>query len=416
MIPLQIDHLHSKPHLEFFLFFIYLFFFSFACVPRQEIQKPSIDLNRTKKDYPRILGAQVTLFESKDFKELGRSLDQMSAAGVNTLIFRVFQNRGDRKHGFVRANRSMGVYFNTDHAPLVEDVLSQVCDMAHERGLMVFAWMTTRQSDWLIQRRPDLGGWKLDTKTGKIGRTGGLDLFSPEVVVYLQNIYADLAQYPIDGILFQDDLVLRHTEGFGPHAEKRYLKRFGKVLHPSRIFTVQDKRLRYRPEFWNWARWKNQRILEVIDSIVHKVAETRPDIYWALNGYYESVTDPKNALAWYAQDLEKALDHRIDYLSLMAYHRQIMEELRVPYRESLQLLTAMSREAAVIAKNPHRVFIKIQTLNWHTEEPLPDSEIGQAFDAVLQGASPGLVYIRGKNPPSLNAIRRYFLPYSSRIP
>jgi biofilm PGA synthesis lipoprotein PgaB len=377
-------------------------------MPQEMVKHPLLAAPQTGDRYPRILGAQVTLFESRNDEAFGRSLDQMRNAGVNTLIFRVFQNPGDRKHGFIQGTARMGVYFETDQAPVVEDVLGRVCFMAHQRGMKVFAWMTTRQSAWVLQKRLDLSGWMYDPEKRNLIRTAGLDLFHPEVVVYLQELYNDLAQYPIDGILFQDDLVLRHTEGFGPEAERLYLDSFGKVLQPAHLFVTDHGRVKYKPEFWTWADWKNKRILEVIDAIVEVVSMERPDILWALNGYYESVTDPGNGLAWYSQNLARALAHRIDYLSIMAYHRQIMEELQISYHEALKLLTAMSQDAVFIAKNPDRVLMKIQAMDWKTEQPLPGNEIRQVLDAVLTGGRTGLIYVRGQHPPPLTPVREAF--------
>lgn len=385
-----------------------------ACYPQEKIEKtekvvqPSPGSPLQEARYPRILGAQVTLFESQDDESFARSLDQMRAAGVNTLFFRVFQNPGDRGHGFIHGKVKTGVYFETSKAPVVEDVLGRVCAMAHDRGMRVFAWMTTRRCGWLLRERPDLAGWTWDPKTGHMVRSKDLDLFHPEVAAYLQDLFSDLARYPIDGILFQDDLVLRHTEGFGPEAGRLYLHEFGRELNPLNLFELREGRISYRPEFRAWAAWKNRRILEVIDSLADRVAEVRPGLYWALNGYYESVTDPKHGLAWYAQDLKAASSHRIDYIAVMAYHRQIMDELHISYDAALALITALTRDAMAMAGGPDRVLIKVQTLDWHTEEPLPDHEIAQVFDAVLGQGRPGLVYVRGKAPPPLGPVRDAF--------
>jgi biofilm PGA synthesis lipoprotein PgaB len=350
----------------------------------------------------------VTLFDSQSYEALGASLDQMRAAGVNTLFFRVFQNRGDRSHGFVRSRTGAGVYFATDHAPVVADVLGRVCAMAHARGLRVFAWMTTRQCGWLLEERPDLAGWRFDPARGAVVRTAGLNLFHPEVTAYLRRLFADLARHPIDGVLFQDDLVLRHTEGLGPEADRQYRRRFGRGLTPERLFDRQDGRLVYSSEFWRWAVWKNEQILRVVDAVIESAAARHAGLYWALNGYYESVTEPRQGLAWYAQDLQRALSGRVDYLCIMAYHRQIMEELALPYGEALAYLTGMTREAIRMAEHPHRIIMKVQSLDWHTESPLPAAELSQVFQAVRAGGETGLVYVRGKNPPPLAPVRRVY--------
>ena len=68
----------------------------------------------------------------------------LKEAGVDTLIFRVFQNKGDRIHKFVTPRHEEGVYFKTEHAPVVDDLLGKVAEIAHRNGLDIFAWMTTR--------------------------------------------------------------------------------------------------------------------------------------------------------------------------------------------------------------------------------------------------------------------------------
>jgi hypothetical protein len=92
----------------------------------------------------------------------------------------------------------------------------------------------------------------------------------------------------------------------------------------------------------------------------------RPGLRFALNLYYETVLNPRMALAWYAQDLGVARSRPFDYFSLMSYHRQIGRELSYTPNDAIAALGVLSRQAAAIAGNPARVIVKVQSLDWET--------------------------------------------------
>ena len=75
---------------------------------------------------------------------------------MDTLILRVFQNKGDRMYQFVTPRREEGVYFKTEYAPVVDDILGKVTEIAHRNGLEIFAWMTTRYANYGLEAHPEL--------------------------------------------------------------------------------------------------------------------------------------------------------------------------------------------------------------------------------------------------------------------
>ena len=94
-----------------------------------------IDLPQTR----RLLAAQVLLFKCRSYEEVEERIMELKEAGVNTLIFRSFQNRGDRFYGFARPKYKVGVYFETEHAPVVDPLLAKIVSIGHRHGLRVFA-------------------------------------------------------------------------------------------------------------------------------------------------------------------------------------------------------------------------------------------------------------------------------------
>ena len=41
-----------------------------------------------------------------------------------------------------------GVYFKTEYAPVVDDLLGKLAEIVHRNGLEIFAWMTTRYASY----------------------------------------------------------------------------------------------------------------------------------------------------------------------------------------------------------------------------------------------------------------------------
>src|SRR3990172_1976779 len=238
-------------------------------LPTVKILPPSKLLTPNSKLITPMRAVQIALFEGKDYKEVDNEIGRLKASGIDTIILRVFHNKDDRFYPFINPKSKAGVYFKTKESLVVEDVLGPVLDMAHKKGLKVFAWMTTRYADYGLEDKKDLGCKAYDFSTQNIVPCKGLDLFNEDAVAHLERLFYDLALYPIDGILFQDDLVLKHHEGFGPYSEILYKKDTGERLVPGELYSdgVGGERNYlnplYTPVFWKWAAWKNKRLLEV---------------------------------------------------------------------------------------------------------------------------------------------------------
>jgi hypothetical protein len=184
-----------------------------------------------KKEIPPepLRGVQVLLFESEDLEGL---IDEMAAIkdiGCNTVIVRVFHNRGDRFYPFADPKCDAGVYFATDHMPVVDDVLGTMIAAAKANDLAVFAWMTTR---YAVAEGDEYGLLEYDFASKTLVPAFGVNLFDDDEVTRLVGLYRDLSAYAVDGILFQDDLILKHAEGMGEDAEKLY----GKEISPRSFY------------------------------------------------------------------------------------------------------------------------------------------------------------------------------------
>jgi biofilm PGA synthesis lipoprotein PgaB len=359
--------------------------------------------------------AQILLFRGETAAAIEANLAQLKAAGVDTIVVRAFQNRGDRPLFYAgRPAGGPGVYFPTQAAPVVADHLAVVSAACRRLGLSVYAWMTTRACDWLLEERPDLSELRYDSGIGKVVPSGRLNIFHPEARRNLAALFRDLAAADIDGVLFQDDLVLKAGEGFSPEAIEAYIDDGGPPVSPELLFdrpAVANEAAIFAPDlyrapFWPWAAWKNRRLLDLAGELMDEARAVRPGLRFALNLYYETILNPRLALAWYAQDIGVARRRPFDYFSLMSYHRQIGRELSYTPDEAVAAIGVLSRQAAAAAGSPARVIVKVQALDWETQRPLPAAEFEHALAAAAPGVS--LAFVRGLDDPPLDVVRRHF--------
>jgi biofilm PGA synthesis lipoprotein PgaB len=350
----------------------------------------------------RLRAVQVMLFEGKTREDIKGEMRRLKDSGIDTVIVRVFHNKGDRFHAGSDRGIRAGVYFKSSVSPVVSDALTEFAEAAHGSGLKIFAWMTTRYADYGAEDREDLRCRGYDIGKRAYKQCKGLDLFNDEAVKRLEALFSELAAYPIDGVLFQDDLVLRHNEGFGPHAERLFNMDTGVWLRPEDLYIVyaRDGRVEYTELFWRWASWKNRYLLRVAERMRDAVKRERPDAKFAINLMYESVTDPAHALAWLSQDIREARAKGFDYYSIMAYHRQMEDELKKGPEEVASIIEAMAGRAIEMVGDPDKVLMKFQTIDWRTGAPLPDIEVERLIGSLKgrDGLSIALVPYRAGLP------------------
>jgi len=374
------------------IFFILLLFLSVSFVEAQERVK-------------RRICAQISYLEGKSLAEVEKRIKELKEAGVNTLIFRVFQNRNDRMYKFVKARNEEGVFFKTEQAPVVDDILGKIVEIAKRHGLEVFAWMTTRNATYGVEKHIEYRSrnYNFETKKMEIGR--GLNLFHPEVLSRLEGLYRDLGRYPIDGILFQDDLILRHNEDFSIEANRAFLKDFGYSPHPD-VFYIDPYPSGsgkyyvkgYTDQFWTWAKWKNRHLMEVAKRLMGAARESNPKLQFIINLFFEAILNDSNGVAWFSQTLKEAMNKGFDYYAIMAYHRQAMKGRNIEMKESMELMAEAARRAIQSVSNPSRVMMKIWVLDWKGNEAVgfelaPVKEIEEILEKILKQGEVSLAFV-----------------------
>ena len=364
--------------------------------PRSLFEGSLLNAHRVK----RRICAQAFYLEGKNLEEVEKRIKGLKEAGVNTLIFRVFQNKGDRIYKFANPQHEEGVYFKTEHAPVVDDLLGKVAAIAHRHGLDLFAWMTTRYAAYGYDGHPELHCKSYNFETKKLEVARGFNLFRPDVLKRLEGLFRDLGRYPIDGILFQDDLILKHNEDFSAEANKAFFREFGYSPHPD-LFYIEPYRSdsgkyyvkAYSDKFWVWARWKNRWLMNVAKQLMTAAKESNPKLEFGINLYYETVLNTSNAVAWFSQTLYEAVEKDFDYYAIMAYHRQTMNELGMDEKKAFDLMAEVAQKAIKSLVDPFQVMMKIQVLDWKSYEVIPTREVETLLKKILGQGEVSLVFV-----------------------
>jgi len=371
-----------------------------------------IKTSTSKRNVKRRICAQVFDLDFATMDEVEKEVKVLREAGVNTLILRVFQNRGGKPFKFVTPRHEEGVYFETRHALVVDDVLGKMAEVVHRNGLDLFAWMTTRYADYGFDEPSEYRCKSYNFETKRIEVARGFNLFHPEVLKRLEGLFRDLSRYPIDGILFQDDLILKHNEDFSAEANQAFLEEFGYSPRPELFYVEPYKSDNgkyyvkgYTHQFWSWANWKNRWLMDVAQRLMGAARESNSNLKFGINLYYETVLNSSNAVAWFSQTFSEALGKNFDYYALMAYHRQAMKESNMEEQRAIGLMAEVAGNAVKWVGDPAQVLMKVQIFDWKSSEVLPRKEVEEVVTGILNHGEVSLAFAPYMNQFPLQALK-----------
>lgn len=334
---------------------------------------------------PAIRAVQISILRENSWEEVRQSFRSLYRQGINTVILRVFHNAGDRPHTLAPSSSlPSGVYFESQAAPVMADILGPAAAIAHQEGLALWAWMNTRRADWWPQM--ELREWSYSPITRSMAYSPGLSPFHPETLGRMRSLYRELARYDIDGILLQDDLNFRQWEGFSPAARKVFRQEGDRELDFYQLIKeTPGTQPKANSLFWLWTRWREKKLMEYLEELITEAKEVRPALAIALNIPYETLTHPGAALSWFCLDFYQARQYPIDYFALMAYHRQIQAELKISLPQVLKLLQRARQEMAGALPQSRQALFKLQVIDWTTEEVLPPEEVRAVLETLASG-------------------------------
>jgi biofilm PGA synthesis lipoprotein PgaB len=272
---------------------------------------------------------------------------------------------------------------------VVNDILNYFIDKAHSYHLKVYAWMATRSLSALkniygVDKTFIINGTKRDGY--------GLNIFDEHVFLDITGLFKELARYNLDGILIQDDLVLKYDESASIEALHRFYVDTGIDLR----VTDMDKGVADK-----FAAWKIKQLKYFLSRIVWDVKYLNPDLKIALNIYYETPLYIDNAKNWYAQSLKDFKDTGVDYFTFMAYHKQIEEEKNIEFYDAVSLINSGLKYLIDNIEHDSRVIAKFQIKSFQEKIYIDKLEFEQLCDVVTVYNKIGVIVLPVENRTDL---------------
>ena len=284
----------------------------------------------------------------------------LQAASIAKVIVRVFSD--DEKKG--------GLYFTNSMFKTVRPVLDDWAPKFSGGKIGLWAWMGGRYFSWFHDSRYLDREWR----NGQRRVIPRLDLFNPDAEQIIVDLFKQLAQKPIQGILIQDDLVLRRNEGFSNWGKAYFTRATG--LSANERLMLQKGSAHYQA----WERVKCERVTQLLEKIVQICKAVNPQIKIAMNIHYETPLSPDQARSWYAYDLPALASGSLDYLYLMGYHRQIKSELGLNAADNRLYFQKMV--AAALKDFGPKLVVKLQVRDWLSSELIPIVELQSYYDLI----------------------------------
>ena len=296
---------------------------------------------------------------------------EMGEVGANTIA--------------VKVHNDNVILFETDSVDMeMVDAMSIVIDEARKNNLSVFAWTDTLHFPEMIDSRP---GWEFITclRDGEYyyptpcGWHQRISPFSPGIEDFIRDYYHDLASLDIDGIQFQDDLFLAVGEDFSDGAQQEYLRRYG-------WFDEDD------PEDWKrMQEMKTERVTEIVRTAVEAAREVNPDLVFVFDVLPEP--DSQKMVDYWGIDTKEIVDAGVDYIGLMSYHRQVMEEHELGIEDAMDLLnSAFTSISSQVSRE--KVIYRIWTSTFDYDHgPVPRDEISYVMGRMLEAGAYHIGYI-----------------------
>jgi len=249
-----------------------------------------------------------------------REFNRVRQSGTNTVVVGIARNRtfsAGRAKGAPPEQSAAGVYFKTHWAPVLQDRLAAAVGAGHQQSLQIWAALSVRRMEW-VDPALKWVDWRYDPGTRRLDPADTLDLLHPALPDYLVGLITDLAATGIDGLLLLADPPSAANEGFSPHALRRYEREVGQALDPRMLWLRQgqDQTFTYAPEFWRWVGWKQREQTKVLDGVMGAVRASYPALKVAVEVHPETITNPQQALASYAEELLDLRRYQYDYIAV----------------------------------------------------------------------------------------------------
>lgn len=233
---------------------------------------------------------QIALWLTADclmIPDVGLWIDQLADSGVTTLIVEAGTSSRETMH-----SGTMGVYFQTSQAPVVEDIFSVVVPAAHAKGMAVLAVLNLHEPAWTTVN-PE---WGIADRTDQVFQLlDRVDVLHPGYQYLVSEIAQDLLRTGIDGLVVGARRLKGFAEEWSPTSRRMFEGTFG----PSS--DSQDQSV--APNAWRWAGWKTRTYLGFVAHLTRQLRQTRPGLLVAVVLHERAAFFPVDAMMEYGEDV-----------------------------------------------------------------------------------------------------------------
>ncbi len=349
-----------------------------------------------------INGVQVFVMDQSYVSDYNKFFKELKEQGINTVFFRVFHNRGDRPHLGLDIKCDSGVYFKTKELCTVADILGDIVKSAHKNDISLYAWMATRSITELKERDRSLSF----SPDGGTVEGYGANIFKKDIRDSLIKTFKDLAKYNIDGILVQDDFIIKYNEGADKYTLDLFKADTGFSPTPSIFFNkikeYNGKKVfsGYNDVFYIWSLWKNEYLINLLRDIKVTIRKVNKDIKLAVNIYYETPISREKGLAWYSQTVQGLLSVPVDYVAVMGYIDQISNELEMSYEDSVDYILDIAKTSIDQIPFSNRVIMKLQVKPFRKGIDNIDNKYNIEICKILKNSYNGSIVLLPINNPT----------------
>lgn len=298
-----------------------------------------------------------------DPRQLNRNINQLikriQAVQPNTIFLQAYADPDGN-------GSAQEVYFPNPHMPLRANLFKKVTQQIRTRSEVkkVYAWLPM----WAWEMPQHYRANYVQSMNPKIPGYTRLSAFDPKNFHYIYDIYKSLTdEVHIDGILFHDDITLNDYEDSSAFAMHTY-QQWG--------FTDAEQILQnpQHPQQDKLAKAKTAYLDNLSLNLSNKLKQTQPWLKFARNSYAPVMLDPESE-KWFAQSTRSTLQH-YDYNAVMA----------MPYMEKAsdhqQFYLKLIEKARQYDPTLSRTIFEIQTIDWNTQNKLPEEELSNTVDLL----------------------------------
>lgn len=284
------------------------------------------------------------------------------------------------------------VYFNNRHIKVRDDIFNEVVLKIKQQTNVkfVFAWLPLLA--WEPQFSPIK--WVKHAQKGTFGYKR-LTPFNLDNLKMISEIYQDFAQkYPIDGIIYHDDITLNDHEDYHEEAIKTYQKWGYSEKY------VTDP---IQPDQAKFIEKKIQYLDQLAYAMTQIVKCYQPHIKTAKNTYAPVTSNEKSAL-WITQSVTSTLKY-YDFNAIMAM--PYMEQAQDHQQFYQQLIQASKQYDPKLS----RTIFELQAVDWNKNQPIDAQDIFKTIKFLRQQGVQHLGYYPDNymnQTPDANVIKSAF--------